>query len=458
MEYYELGEFKENDEDMCIDFSCKRLSIKDKVAIINLFCERMHDKLLYSFRLRKWYIFGDHSWSLLDNIVNIFLKDVQKYTIDHNEKELEPIKKEIYDKIIQECNDREFKNNMISICERYFDRGETIFDSNTSVLGFLNGVWDFNEKHFRDGKSSDMIFKTVGYEYKEFSPNDPVFAEIDNFLSQTFPDTSLKVSFMEMLASSLHKETFDRVNIFNDSIRIDDSQKINLSNHCSSGKSTILLFIRKLFGDYYQRINCYSIIGKTTDNPIYRSSYNLHNKIFEVGQYNCEFSNCNLHGKRFVEVSEAEKGWTIDRPEILDIEKLAYINKKQIVTTYIPYSGFITYKPTFTMTLVGNWTAANKQIWNILFEDDVLENGKTNEMKSKDLFRVYPFETEFVRHGVEPQTEYEKKSENYYDDKFDKCVQPFMYELLNNISNNVESYSQKSQIATQYIIESMKPI
>jgi hypothetical protein len=442
MEYYELGEKK--DGIPVIDFSRKQMSIKDKVVIINHFCKRMHGQLLYLYSKQKWFIFGNHSWKLLEtnNIDNIFLKDIQKYI--HGENELSAIA-QIYYRLERLCDDSEFNQHMHCICRKYFNRAETIFDLNTSILGFVNGVWDFNERHFRDGKPSDMIYKTVGYEYKEFLSDDAVFVEIDQFFSAIFPDNSLKISFMEMLESSLHKETFDRVNIFNDNIRIDDSQNIVLTNGGSAGKSTSLLFIRKLFGDYFKKINCYSIVGRTIDKTKN-----------DISDSDCELSGLNLQGTRFVEVSESEKGWSIDRPEILDIEKLAYINKQQIVTWHELYRGNKTHKPTFTMTLVGNWTAANIQSWNNVFGDDEIKESEMKESKQKDLFRVYPFETTFVRHESEPQTKYEKKADDscYHGDKFDLWIQPFMWVLLHN---KLESYSQKSELATQFVIQYMKP-
>jgi hypothetical protein len=249
---------------------------------------------------------------------------------------------------------------------------------------------------------------------------------------------------MEMLESSLHKETFDRVNIFNN-IRIDDSQNIAFADDGAAGKSTSLLFIRKLFGDYFQKIDCSSIVGRTIDKTKN-----------ELSDSDCELSGFNLQGTRFVEVSESEKGCSIDHPEILDIEKLAYINKEQTVTWHESYRGNKTHKPTFTMTLVGNWIAANVQSWNNVFGDDEIKESEMKESKQKDLFRVYPFETKFIGHESEPQTKYEKKTyySCYHGDKFDLWIQPFMWALLHN---KLESYSQKSELATQFVIQYMKP-
>jgi hypothetical protein len=121
-----------------------------------------------------------------NNIIDIFLKDIQKYI--HGENELSTIA-QIYYRIELLCDDIEFKRCIRCMCRKYFNRDETVFDLNTSILGFVNGVWDFNERHFRDGKPSDMIYKTVGYEYKEFLSDDAVFVEIDQFFLQYFQTT-----------------------------------------------------------------------------------------------------------------------------------------------------------------------------------------------------------------------------------------------------------------------------
>jgi phage/plasmid-associated DNA primase len=59
---------------------------------------------------------------------------------------------------------------------KFFD----IIDENPDLLGFTNGVYEINNKVFREGRREDYITKTTGYDF----PTDDDYGhknDIDDF-------------------------------------------------------------------------------------------------------------------------------------------------------------------------------------------------------------------------------------------------------------------------------------
>lgn len=70
-------------------------------------------------------------------------------------------------------------------------------------MGFDNGIYDFKNMCFRDGKPDDYISFTVGYKYKEYSENDTWVKEIYKYFESIQPDPETRHMLLTCFASYL---------------------------------------------------------------------------------------------------------------------------------------------------------------------------------------------------------------------------------------------------------------
>jgi phage/plasmid-associated DNA primase len=98
-----------------------------------------------------------------------------------------------------------YDSKRISImpCSESFDnKFVTIVDRNKNLVGFKNGTYDLKHGIFRDMIPTDMISKTVGYDYKCYDYDDPIINDINEFFTKLYPDEQLKEYAMIVLAST----------------------------------------------------------------------------------------------------------------------------------------------------------------------------------------------------------------------------------------------------------------
>ncbi len=111
-------------------------------------------------------------------------------------------------------------------------------DSKPYLLGFNNGVYDFEEGCFRDGRPDDYIVKCTNYDYvPEYKLDKTVLKEVDLFMEQLFPVVELRKYMWEHLSSTL--------------IGTNENQTFNIySGSGRNGKSMLVLLMSKVLGDY----------------------------------------------------------------------------------------------------------------------------------------------------------------------------------------------------------------
>tara|TARA_A100001015_G_scaffold251587_1_gene290697 strand:+ start:2555 stop:5260 length:2706 start_codon:yes stop_codon:yes gene_type:complete len=111
-------------------------------------------------------------------------------------------------------------------------------DSNPYLLGFNNGVYDFDEENFRDGRPDDYIVKCTNYDYiPEYKLDKTLLNEVDLFMEQLFPVPELRKYMWEHLSSTL--------------IGTNENQTFNIySGSGRNGKSMLVLLMSKVLGDY----------------------------------------------------------------------------------------------------------------------------------------------------------------------------------------------------------------
>lgn len=119
-------------------------------------------------------------------------------------------------------------------------------DSNKYLLGFSNGVYDFNQKIFRNGEPEDYISFSTRTNYVPFnSKNDDhirIKAEINDFFEKVFPNEPLRQYMWEHAASALIGEQ--------------RNQKFNIYTGVGgNGKSIFVDLMNLVLGDYADKLN-----------------------------------------------------------------------------------------------------------------------------------------------------------------------------------------------------------
>jgi P4 family phage/plasmid primase-like protien len=146
--------------------------------------------------------------------------------------------------IMSKCHNNVQKNHIAKeAAELLWDRdfGEKL-DQDKYTLGFENGVVDLRTGEFRDGRPLDYISKSTLIDYYDDArmktkENLQIKVEINEFMTQLFPDDELKEYVWEHLASTLIGENA--------------SQTFNIyKGDGSNGKSLLTVLMSICFGEY----------------------------------------------------------------------------------------------------------------------------------------------------------------------------------------------------------------
>jgi P4 family phage/plasmid primase-like protien len=140
-------------------------------------------------------------------------------------------------KFLNKSNDK--KNIMIEAKELFYDSDfiEKL-DQNPYLLCFNNGVMDFKENRFRDGRPDDYISLSTKINYVKLSEKSlPIQNDIKKFFSQLFPNEELRKYMWQHLASTLLGTT--------------DSQTFNMYiGQGQNGKSVLVTLMEQILGEY----------------------------------------------------------------------------------------------------------------------------------------------------------------------------------------------------------------
>ena len=173
---------------------------------------------------KKWYVFNKHRWekdegqrlrmAISKNLFQLYSDKQTQYLADSHlyeptSEEHEKIQRKIK-KIAEICiklkktNDK--NNIMREAMEIFFDKDFIKnMDSNPYLMCFINGVFDFKNKEFRQGYPQDYITKTTGVPYIPYRYEDAreISDEIMTFMEQLFPQPELCRYMWDHLASCL---------------------------------------------------------------------------------------------------------------------------------------------------------------------------------------------------------------------------------------------------------------
>ena len=208
-----------------------------------------------------WYIYKNHRWEeseggtdlrkeISNSLYEIYFekqRNIVKYlgtgTVDMTSDKAKTLrtKAQQLSEIANSLKRRGNKDNIMREAkEIFYDKKfyEKV-DDNPHLLCFNNGVVDFTNNIFRNGKPDDYLSKCTNINYIKLDnkKHKKIIDEINDFMCKLFPEDNLRNYMWEHLASTL--------------IGKSDDQTFNIYNGSgSNGKSKLVELMAKALGDY----------------------------------------------------------------------------------------------------------------------------------------------------------------------------------------------------------------
>ena len=272
-------------------------------------------------------------------------------------------------------------NIMREAKELFYDKNFNLnIDTHTNLLCFNNGIVDFKEKVFRDGRPEDYITKSTLIDYISLSSaNNSIVDEVNEFISQLFPIPALREYMVQHLASCL--------------IGTNNNQTFNIyTGKGCNGKSKLTDLMTKALGQYKGTVPITLITQKR--NGIGGTSS-------EVAQ---------LEGIRYAVMQEPSKGDKINEGIMKEITGGDPIQARAL------YKETATFIPQFKLVVCTN----------TLFEIDSNDEGTWRRI------RVCDFKSKFTENPVKDDEDnpYQFKINKNIDEKFDIWKEVFMAILV----------------------------
>lgn len=121
-----------------------------------------------------------------------------------------------------------------------------IFDTQSLVLGFDDGVYDFSTRKLMSNVAAHHFYltRTVGYEFNELMNIDPnTYQSYQRFMAQVLPNPGIRQYFLKMMSNAAQGKATQSFLIH-----------YNLSG--SNGKTTLFSLVKLAFGETFMKCNC----------------------------------------------------------------------------------------------------------------------------------------------------------------------------------------------------------
>lgn len=180
-----------------------------------------HSYRCVSIKHGVWYEFQGHRWVEIESGYTLHTKISEELT-----KEFAYLNSSLYaesatkegperenllkranniTKIILNLKKSGFKGRVLEECARIFYdvNFEEKLDSNKSLIGFNNGVYDLQQGCFREGTPDDYVTFTVGYDYVHYTMDHPFVKGIEDFFKKTQQEVDMREYILILLSSYL---------------------------------------------------------------------------------------------------------------------------------------------------------------------------------------------------------------------------------------------------------------
>lgn len=344
---------------------------------------------------KKWYEFNNHRWEEIDDgytiynklneeMVNTYLKLAQIFgnkalTITGEEKDMMLIRQQSALKLCRNLREVPFKNNIVKeLVNLYYDPLFTEKkDEGRKLLGFNNGVYDFEHLLFRDGRPEDYITMSTNINYIPYDHDHPITREVLNFIHSIQEENDMAQHVIDFWTSCCQGD-------------IPDEKFYIWTGSGGNGKSLCINLAQKAFGDYSGVLPITLLTNKRP--PTTAASPEL----------------AKMKGKRFAMFQEAELGDTL---YVGHMKELTSNNDKI-------QARFLNENPT-------EFYLQSK----LLLTCNILPDLSSVDGGTKRRVRVVGFDLKFVD---EPTLHFERKIDKKIKDKLPLWSEYFMSILINN--------------------------
>tara|TARA_B100000795_G_scaffold269562_2_gene259346 strand:+ start:18360 stop:21122 length:2763 start_codon:yes stop_codon:yes gene_type:complete len=312
----------------------------------------------------------------------------------------------IYNKISMRLKSTSQKNNIMTESkELHFDNKlENRLDENPYLLCFKNGIFDFEQKMFRDGIPEDYVSKCTDIDYVRLDKNNAqqqkIISEINEFMDQLFPNKRLCRYVWEHFASCL--------------LGTNQNQTFNIYTGVgSNGKSVLVKLLSMILGDYK---------GTVPISLITQKRLGLGGTSSEVAQ---------LKGLRYAVMNEPSKGDEINEGIMKELTGGDPIQAREL------YKSSITFIPMFKMACCTN----------------TLFDIKSNDEGTWRRIRVVDFQSKFIEKPSDDPNDFEFKKDKSLEKKFLSWAPIFaslLVDIVLKTNGTVEDCDEVLSASRQY--------
>ena len=280
------------------------------------------------------------------------------------------------------------KDNIMKEAKELFYDGDFLknIDTNPYLLCFKNGVFDFKEKVFRDGKPEDGISLSTLIEYRPVDYSDSkvlrIVEEIKDFMRKLFPREELEHYMWDHLASTLIGTATNQT--FN-----------NYIGNGQNGKSVLIKLMSLTLGEYKGDVPITLITSKERT---------------KIGGTSSEI--VELKGIRYAVMAEPSKGDEVNEGMMKMLT--SGVDTLQGRAPFMPET--VRFMPQFKLCVASN----------------VYLKVKSQDHGTWRRFRIVPFESLFTENPVEGESEkpFQFKLDKNLDEKFDSWKEIFIALLV----------------------------
>ena len=206
---------------------------------------------IYLSKIHRWIETTD---SILSNNISTVIyklfEDRKKYYNKKLQTTEDEAMKDRYRKFVQNATtiigylrDSGKKSKYISevkhlVCDQNFVEK---LDTLNHLLGFKNGVYDFEHGVFRDGNPKDYISLSTRYDYVAYNPEDPQQKDLQAYLDQMYKASDVKDYIINVLGMAACCGRLEQFNMM-------------WGDSGANGKSTFVKLLQAAFGDYAKTI------------------------------------------------------------------------------------------------------------------------------------------------------------------------------------------------------------
>jgi P4 family phage/plasmid primase-like protien len=198
----------------------------------------------------EWYMFENHRWINIGKRNNTLryelqpkLKDLYFILVNYyKENDLEKNKIKSLKNVIKTFGETTLKNNILTeLIDIYLAKNNQKrdftkkLDANNYLIGFNNGIYDLQNFEFREGKPTDYVTMTVGYDFQE--QHTDKYNGLLQFLNDIQPNKEERDYMLTYLSIGLVGNLLELFTI--------------LTGCGRNGKSKIIELLKMTLGDYF---------------------------------------------------------------------------------------------------------------------------------------------------------------------------------------------------------------